>query len=54
MSDIYTQARAWLGECYWGDEPDFSELTDAEVKRGVGRFYDGGWPAFVADSETAP
>ena len=48
--DLMTEARAWLADLEWADEPDFAAMSDEQVKRGVNRHYDGGWAAFAADA----
>ena len=49
---IYDQARAWIADCTWADQPDVDSLTDEQVKRGIERHYDGGWAGFIADAGT--
>ena len=49
MPDLYAEARAWLAELTFADEPDFAVMSDEKVKRGINCFYDGGWAAFVSD-----
>jgi hypothetical protein len=47
------EARLWIGECRWQDEPEaLVELTDAEVMRGIDRHYQGGWSGFCRDFVT--
>jgi hypothetical protein len=47
------EARLWIGECRWQDEPEaLAELTDAEVIRGIDRHYQGGWSRFCRDIES--
>lgn len=41
-------ARDWLADCEFTDLEDPWELTDAEVRAGIDRHYDGGWAAFTA------
>ena len=53
MSDaeLNTAAREWVSECTWKEDPeDLEDLTDAEVRRGVNRHYEGGWQQFVQDT----
>jgi hypothetical protein len=46
------EARLWIGECRWQDEPEaLAELTDTEVIRGIDRHYQGGWSGFCRDIE---
>ena len=47
-AQLISEARGWVADCQWQDETD--HLTDAQIKRGIERHYDGGWRAFVADS----
>ena len=47
-------AREWLAECTWPDaEPeDFADsrlVQDAQVQRGIARFFSGGIAGFIAD-----
>lgn len=47
------QMREWVKDCVWadiGDDADVDDLTDAQILKGVARFYDGGIDAFVRDS----
>jgi hypothetical protein len=47
------EARLWIGECRWQDEPEtLVELTDAEVMSGIDRYYQGGWNEFCRDFVT--
>jgi hypothetical protein len=41
------EARSWIADCEWAD--DTSGLTDAQVVRGIGRHYAGGWAQFLKD-----
>ena len=50
MSNLISEARAWLADLEWADEPDFAAMTDEQIRRGVQRHYDGGWAGFVADA----
>ena len=50
MEDLIKEARAWLADLEWADEPDFDAMTDEQVRRGVNRHYDGGWAGFAADA----
>lgn len=44
-----SEARLWIRDCNWLDEDeDLEDLTDAEVRRGIERHYDGGWIQFLA------
>jgi hypothetical protein len=47
--ELINEARAWLADLEWADEPDFSVMTDEQIWRGVNRHYDGGWAGFTAD-----
>ena len=51
--ELIAEARAWVAECIWADlEPeDVADLTDAQIRRGVNRTYDGGWQQFVRDCD---
>lgn len=51
--ELLREARAWIADCEWPDmTPDLAaKLTDEQVKTGIERHYDGGWPGFRADSE---
>lgn len=42
------EARNWIADCEWAD--DTSNLTDAQVERGIARHYDGGIAGFRADA----
>jgi len=48
-STLIAEARAWLSDLQWADEPDFDAMPEDEIVRGIKRHYDGGWPAFVSD-----
>ena len=48
--DLMREARGWIADCTWGDDPDLEQLTDEQVRRGIQRHYSGGWATFVADS----
>ena len=48
--DLYREARGWIADCF--DDVDVAELTDAEVRAGIQRHYEGGWAAFVRASTT--
>jgi len=48
-AQLLHDARGWIADCCWADDFDVSELTDAQVKSGIQRHYDGGWPQFAAD-----
>jgi hypothetical protein len=45
------QMREWVMDCVWADvDPEEVELlSDAEIIRGVKRYYDGGLSQFLAD-----
>ncbi len=43
-------AREWIADCGWADDVDARLLTDAQVRRGVERHYDGGWRALMYDA----
>ncbi len=49
MSDLITAARAWLADLQWADDPGFGAMTGEQIRRGINRFYDGGWRAFILD-----
>lgn len=44
--DLIREARSWIADCF--EDVDVAELSDAEVRSGVQRHYEGGWAAFVA------
>ena len=48
QDDIHAIAREWLIECFPDDEEEILELSAAETKRAVQRYYDGGWNEFLA------
>ena len=48
--DLMSEARGWLADLEWADEPDFAAMSDERIRRGVDRHYDGGWAGFVADA----
>jgi hypothetical protein len=53
--ELYRAAREWIADCW--ENPDTAGLTDNEVRAGVTRHFDGGWPSFVsvcADLITLP
>lgn len=48
--DLIREAREWVAECSWKEDPEeIEEYSDAEIKRGVNRHYEGGWCQFVFD-----
>ena len=47
--DLMSEARSWLADLAWADEPDFAAMSDERIRAGVNRHYDGGWAGFVAD-----
>ena len=47
MADLITEARDWIDDAF--SDVDAYALTDAEVRRGVERHYEGGWSQFVSD-----
>lgn len=47
MQDLINEAREWIADAF--SDVDAYELSDAEVQRGIERFYDGGWRGFVRD-----
>jgi hypothetical protein len=49
--NLVEEGRAWLADLQWEDEPDFAAMTDAQILRGIDRYYDGGWKAFIKDGE---
>jgi hypothetical protein len=50
---LIEEARGWLADLQWADEPDFDALTDEQVIRAVSRHYDGGWDAFAESGATS-
>jgi hypothetical protein len=44
------QMRDWAEECQWADDCEIADFSDAEVIRGVNRFYEGGLIQFQRDS----
>jgi hypothetical protein len=50
QTDLMTEARGWLADLEWADEPDFAAMSDERIRAGVQRHYDGGWAAFAADA----
>ena len=48
LDDIHAIAREWLIECFPDSEDEILELTAAETKRAVERYYDGGWNEFLS------
>lgn len=48
-STLLDAAREWVADCSWRDlhDDDVSELSDAELIRGIRRHYCGGWRGFV-------
>ena len=46
--DIHAIAREWLIECFPDSEDEILELTAAETKRAINRYYDGGWQEFLS------
>lgn len=48
QDDIHAIAREWLIECFPDAEEEILELTAAQTKRAVERYYDGGWKEFLA------
>ena len=50
VAGLISEARSWLADCGWADEPDFAAMTDEQIRRGVQRHYDGGWAQFVSDA----
>lgn len=48
---LFVNARDWFADCTWQNlEPeDVAELSDAEVKSAVERYYAGGWAQLVRD-----
>ena len=49
MEALISEARAWLADLVWADEPDFAGMSEEKVRRGIECYYDGGWNAFVFD-----
>jgi hypothetical protein len=50
---LIKEAREWVAECMWREDPEeLDELTDAQIKRGVNRHYDGGWSGFIRDMQS--
>ena len=48
QDDIFAIGREWLIECFPDDEDEILELTAAQTKRAINRYYDGGWSEFLA------
>lgn len=48
---VMPEARAWVADCQWADGDSCEELSDATIKAGVDRHYDGGWAGFVASCQ---
>ena len=48
QDDIHAMAREWLIECFPDSEDEILELTAAETKRAINRYYDGGWQEFLS------
>ena len=48
LDDIHAIAREWLIECFPDSEDEILELTAAETKRAINRYYDGGWQEFLS------
>jgi hypothetical protein len=46
--DIMPEARAWVADCQWADGDTCELLSDAAIRAGIDRHYDGGWAGFVA------
>lgn len=59
MSTVTTsqlkEARGWIMDCVWADmdEDQAAELTGEQIVKGIERHYEGGWAAFLVDSDTA-
>ena len=49
-ADLMAEARAWLADLEWADEPDFAAMSDERIRAGVQRHYGGGWAGFAADA----
>ena len=50
-AELLREARAWMLDCVWEEEPEeLRRLPDNAVIRGVSRHYDGGWSGFVTDT----
>ena len=45
---LYREARDWIADCW--DDVDVASLSDAEIRAGVQRHYEGGWAAFARDA----
>jgi hypothetical protein len=43
------EARAWLAELHWADDPDLAALSAEQVRRAIDRYYDGGLGGFLQD-----
>jgi len=42
------QMRNWALDCEWLDSDDISDMTPAQIIRGVNRHFDGGLTAFLS------
>lgn len=49
IPDLIDEARAWLSDLQWADDPDIDTAADEEIRRAVSDHYDGGWAGFVRD-----
>ena len=48
LDDIHAMAREWLIECFPDAEDEILELSAAQTKRAINRYYDGGWQEFLS------
>ena len=48
LDDIHAVAREWLIECFPDAEDEILELSAAQTKRAINRYYDGGWQEFLS------
>lgn len=48
IDDIHAIAREWLIECFPDVEEEILELSAAQTKRAINRYYDGGWQEFLS------
>jgi len=53
---LLAEARDWIADCAWRNlEPeDVAGLSDAQVRAGVERHYEGGWEQFALDCGYEP
>jgi len=47
------QMREWVDDCHWSDDCETEDFSDAQIIRGVNRFFDGGLEAFLETCSVA-